>query len=167
MWLPSCETNGSGVMSLTVNHNAGIKIMVSASVGRDQASGNFPEGPGQVNHATVHFHHHWPGDWCSHSARVCSSPHGRPRVYLRGGTESSDFLRPEEWPQPLWFCQPGSETAAQCTSVVSLATRQGTKPPGSLGELKTPSRLRVPLGCEVEYKAEVLLAKSLHSFLWL
>ena len=25
--------------------------MVSASVGRDQASGNFPEGPGQVNHA--------------------------------------------------------------------------------------------------------------------
>ena len=44
-------------------HNAGIKIMVSASVGRDQASGNFPEGPGS------------------------------------------------EWPQPLWFCQAGSETA--------------------------------------------------------
>lgn len=35
----------AGVMSLSIGRNPGVKIMVSVSVGRDQASGNFPEGP--------------------------------------------------------------------------------------------------------------------------
>ena len=85
----------AGVMSLTISRNPGVKIMVSVSVGRDQASGNFPEGPGQANHTTVISTVTGPETGVPtlaesvvlHMAdRACSSG---------GGTESSDFLQPE------------------------------------------------------------------------